>query len=164
MSDLAELGAAIVDALPGSALSHASAHGELTLPRGSRHRERDPILRGDERCRFYSILDVTAIDWPARERRFIVYHLLSPTLIIYPGQGARPEGTATPVPLDHRCISGSELVERGSLDLYGVLFTDTGHAAGFSLTTGSKAIRCVRTFRSPALWKCAGRGGEAGRL
>ena len=37
------------------------------------------FLRDDERCQFWSLVDVTAVDWPGRERRFdVVYHLLSP--------------------------------------------------------------------------------------
>src|SRR5207344_927824 len=37
------------------------------------------FLRDDPRCLFWNIIDVTAVDWPGRERRFdVVYHLLSP--------------------------------------------------------------------------------------
>ena len=34
-------------------------------------------LRGDPTCRFTTLIDITAVDWPQRERRFdLVYHLL----------------------------------------------------------------------------------------
>ena len=44
--------------------------------------ERDPGLRRlprtDPTCRFTTLIDITAVDWPARERRFdVVYHFLS---------------------------------------------------------------------------------------
>jgi NADH-quinone oxidoreductase subunit C len=126
VSDLAELGAAIVDALPGSALSHTVAHGELTL-----HAKAADIvsvirfLRDDERCRFYSILDVTAIDWPSRERRFdVVYHLLSPTLNHRIRVKIETDET-TPVPSIIAVFPGANWFEREAYDLYGVLFT--GH-------------------------------------
>ena len=38
------------------------------------------FLRDDARCQFWSFIDLTAVDWPGRERRFdVVYHLLSPS-------------------------------------------------------------------------------------
>jgi NADH-quinone oxidoreductase subunit C len=126
VSELAELGAAIVDALPNAVSSHAVAHGELTL-----HAKAADIvsvikfLRDDERCRFYSILDITAVDWPNRERRFdIVYHLLSPTL----NQRIRVKiqtDEMTPVPSIIDVFPGANWFEREAYDLYGVLFT--GH-------------------------------------
>jgi NADH-quinone oxidoreductase subunit C len=126
VSDLAELGAAIVDTLAGTVSGHTVAHGELTL-----HAEAADIvsvirfLRDDERCRFYSIIDITAIDWPSRERRFdIVYHLLSPTL----NQRVRIKietDETTPVPSIIDVFPGANWFEREAYDLYGVLFT--GH-------------------------------------
>jgi hypothetical protein len=36
------------------------------------------FLRDDPGCRFVSLIDVTAVDYPKREKRFdVVYHLLS---------------------------------------------------------------------------------------
>jgi len=35
-------------------------------------------LRDDPGCRFVSIIDITAVDYPGREKRFdVVYHFLS---------------------------------------------------------------------------------------
>ena len=37
------------------------------------------FLRDDPRCQFSCFIDVTAVDWPGRQKRFdVVYHLLSP--------------------------------------------------------------------------------------
>ena len=39
------------------------------------------FLRDDPACQFICIIDVTAVDWPSREKRFdVVYHFLSPRL------------------------------------------------------------------------------------
>jgi NADH-quinone oxidoreductase subunit C len=126
VTDLSDLAQAITDSLPNAVSSHAVAHGELTL-----HAKAADIvnvirfLRDDERCRFYSILDITAVDWPNRERRFdIVYHLLSPTL----NQRIRVKietDEMTPVPSIIDVFPGANWFEREAYDLYGVLFT--GH-------------------------------------
>src|SRR5262245_53574999 len=80
--NLDQLGTMIAGALSGKVTSPTVAFGELTI-----HTSADNIvevvrfLRDDERCQFWNIVDVTAIDWPGRERRFdVVYHLLSPKL------------------------------------------------------------------------------------
>ena len=126
MTELSDLAQAITDSLPNAVSSHAVAYGELTL-----HAKAADIvsvikfLRDDERCRFYSILDITAVDWPSRERRFdIVYHLLSPTL----NQRIRVKietDEMTPVPSIIDVFPGANWFEREAYDLYGVLFT--GH-------------------------------------
>src|SRR5262245_60144617 len=77
---LGKLGAMIADALPGAVTSHTVAHGELTITaRADDIVKVVTFLRDDERCQFWSIVDVTAVDWPGRECRFdVVYHFLSP--------------------------------------------------------------------------------------
>ena len=79
---LERLGETIASALAGSIAGHWVQHGELTLTASARDIIRVmTFLRDDERCQFYSFIDITAVDWPARERRFdVVYHLLSPKL------------------------------------------------------------------------------------
>ena len=83
------------------------------------------FLRDDERCQFFSFIDITAVDWPARERRFdVVYHLLSPTQ----NQRIRVKieaGEDTRIPSIIECFPGADWFERETYDLYGVLFT--GH-------------------------------------
>jgi NADH-quinone oxidoreductase subunit C len=116
----------IADALKGSLLGHSIAYGELTVMI-------EPgdivaavtVLRDDERCRYFSIIDVTAIDWPSRERRFdVVYHFLSPTH----NRRIRVKievGESTPVPSIIGVFPGADWFEREVYDLYGVPFT--GH-------------------------------------
>jgi NADH-quinone oxidoreductase subunit C len=116
----------IADALKGLLLAHAIAHGELTItvPPGDIVAA-VKVLRDDERCRYVSIIDVTAVDWPGRERRFdVIYHLLSP------GHNRRIRvkievGEATPVTSIIGVFPGADWFEREVYDLYGVPFT--GH-------------------------------------
>jgi NADH-quinone oxidoreductase subunit C len=126
VSDLAELGAAIVGALPGAVTGHAVAYGELTITVNARDIVKvATFLRDDERCRFWSIVDVTAVDWPARERRFdVVYHFLSPRQNLRIRVKVEADET-TLVPSLIEVFPGADWFERETYDLYGVLFT--GH-------------------------------------
>jgi NADH-quinone oxidoreductase subunit C len=123
---LHELGAAIVATLRGSVWDYSVALGELAI----RAEAKDIVkvvtfLREDPRCQFWSIIDVTAVDWPSRDKRFdVVYHLLSPK------QNMRIRikvevDEATPVPSIIGVFPGADWFERETYDLYGVLFT--GH-------------------------------------
>jgi NADH-quinone oxidoreductase subunit C len=123
---LRELGDAIVAALGGAVSGFAVTFGQLTLDA----RADDIVavmtfLRDDPRCQFISFIDVTAVDWPAREKRFdVVYHLLSPKL----NRRVRVKITtdeATPVASIVGVFPGAEWFERETYDLYGVLFV--GH-------------------------------------
>jgi NADH-quinone oxidoreductase subunit C len=123
---LDKLGEAIAGALPGSVTSHVMANGELTINVLARDIVKiATFLRDDERCQFLSLLDVTAIDWPGRERRFdVVYHLLSPK------QNLRIRvkleiDEKTPVASIIDVFPGANWFERETYDLYGVVFT--GH-------------------------------------
>ncbi|HXW25731.1 MAG TPA: NADH-quinone oxidoreductase subunit C [Xanthobacteraceae bacterium] len=123
---LRELGDAIANALAGAVSGHAVAFGQLTLDAKA-----DDIvavmtfLRDDPHCQFICIIDVTAVDWPAREKRFdVVYHLLSPRR----NQRVRVKietDEATPVPSIVGVFPGADWFERETYDLYGVLFV--GH-------------------------------------
>jgi NADH-quinone oxidoreductase subunit C len=127
MSDtLRELGDAIVAALAGAVTGVSVKFGELTL----NARAEDIVkvmtfLRDDERCQFISFIDVTAVDWPAREKRFdVVYHLLSPKK----NRRVRLKietDEATPVSSVVGVFPGADWFEREAYDLYGVLFV--GH-------------------------------------
>src|SRR6202049_1085526 len=77
---LEQLGNAIVAALGGAASAYTVACGQLTLAADAADIVRVMrFLRDDERCLFWCIIDITAVDWPEREQRFnVVYHLLSP--------------------------------------------------------------------------------------
>src|SRR5262249_60725269 len=73
-------GRPMAGALGYSVTSHAVAHGELTITgQAAVVVAMLPFLRDDSRCLFWCLIDITAVDWPSRERRFdVVYHLLSP--------------------------------------------------------------------------------------
>jgi NADH-quinone oxidoreductase subunit C len=123
---LSALGQTIVDALPGAAVAHAIAFGQLTVAIDiSKIVEIVRHLRDDPGLRFVSFIDVTAVDYPGREKRFdVVYHLLSPTL----NERIRLRGEAdetTQVPSIIEVFPGADWFERETYDLYGVIFT--GH-------------------------------------
>jgi NADH-quinone oxidoreductase subunit C len=119
-------GAMIAGALAGSILERNVAFGELTLVAAAADIVKvATFLRDDERCQFWSLLDVTAVDWPGRERRFdVVYHFLSPRknkrlrVKIEVGEG-------TPVASIIEVFPAANWFERETYDLYGVPFT--GH-------------------------------------
>jgi NADH-quinone oxidoreductase subunit C len=123
---LETLGRTIADALAPAVTGYSIAHHELTVAGEAR----DIIsimrfLRDDPRCLFWSITDVTAVDWPSRQRRFdVVYHLLSPK------HNARVRvkvetDEGTPVPSIIEVFPGADWFERETYDLYGVVFS--GH-------------------------------------
>jgi len=123
---LEELGKEIVAALSGAASGYKVAFGQLTLAVEAAGIARVmQFLRDDERCLFWSIIDITAVDWPSREKRFdVVYHLLSPRR----NQRIRVKvetDEVTPVPSIVSVYRGADWFEREAYDLYGVLFS--GH-------------------------------------
>ena len=122
------LGGAIVSALPNAATGHAVAYGELAITANAADIVKVvTFLRDDPRCQFWCIIDVTAVDWPAREKRFdIVYHFLSPK------QNTRirvkiETDEATPVPSIVSVFPGAEWFERETWDMYGIVYD--GHPA-----------------------------------
>jgi NADH-quinone oxidoreductase subunit C len=123
---LDKLGQMIVAALPGVATGYTVSYGELTVTAAAAEIVKvAAFLRDDPQCGFVNIIDITAVDWPSRERRFdVVYHFLSPTL------NARlrvkvETNEQTPVPSIISIFKGADWFEREAYDLYGVLFT--GH-------------------------------------
>jgi NADH-quinone oxidoreductase subunit C len=123
---LEQLGETIVAALGGAASAHTVALEQLTLVADAADIVRVmQFLRDDERCLFWCIIDITAVDWPEREKRFdVVYHLLSPRR----NQRIRVKvqtDEATPVPSIISVYRGADWFEREVYDLYGVLFS--GH-------------------------------------
>jgi NADH-quinone oxidoreductase subunit C len=123
---LDKLGTTIADALGPSVTGHSIAFGELTLAAQAADIVKvATFLRDDPRCAFISIIDVTAIDWLGREKRFdVVYHFLSPKL----NHRIRVKietDEQTPVASIIEVFPGADWFERETYDLYGVLFT--GH-------------------------------------
>ena len=123
---LNKLGETIAAALPGVVTDQHVAYGELTIVASAADIVRlVTFLRDDQRCQFWSFIDITAVDWPGRERRFdVVYHLLSPKQ----NQRIRVKVEAdeiTPVPSIISVFPGADWFERETYDLYGIVFT--GH-------------------------------------
>ncbi|MDP6954156.1 MAG: NADH-quinone oxidoreductase subunit C [Alphaproteobacteria bacterium] len=122
LHDLAEY---IMTAAPGLAARPVVANGELTI-----HCDADAVvklltlLRDDTECDFRQLVDITAVDWPARESRFdVVYHLLSHR------QNHRIRVTTetsedAPVPSVSGVFSSATWYEREVWDMYGVFFSD----------------------------------------
>lgn len=123
---LDKLGQAIAGTLAGAVIGHVVANGELTLTATARDIVKVmTFLRDDPACQFINFVDVTAVDWPGRERRFdIVYHLLSPRHNCRIRVKIETD-EATPVASIIDVFRGADWFEREVYDLYGVLFT--GH-------------------------------------
>ncbi|WP_425418674.1 NADH-quinone oxidoreductase subunit C [Oricola indica] len=123
---LNDLAGTLADALEGIDYETSIAFGELTITTGIGSLiELLTALRDDVQLKFVSFIDVTAVDYPGRERRFdVVYHLMSPTL----NQRLRvkletDEDTAVPSAVG--VYPGANWFERETYDMYGVLFS--GH-------------------------------------
>ncbi len=123
---LEALGQTIVGALGGAATGYSVSFNQLTVTVDiSKIVQIVRFLRDDPACRFVNLTDVTAVDFPNREKRFdLIYHLLSPTL----NRRVRLRGEAgeeTQVPSIISVFPGADWFERETYDLYGVIFT--GH-------------------------------------
>ena len=68
-------------------------------------------------------IDLTAVDYPPREKRFdVVYHLLSPGKPPHPYQARNRRDDSGRLAL--RPLSGCDWFERETYDLFGVTFAD----------------------------------------
>ncbi|MGL4494972.1 MAG: NADH-quinone oxidoreductase subunit C [Beijerinckiaceae bacterium] len=127
MSDmLTTIGEHIVAALPGKVTGFDVTRGELCV-------QSEPaaivdviaFLRSDPQCAFNSFIDATAVDYPAREKRFdVVYHLLSPKHNTRIRVRLMVDET-TAIPSIISVFPGADWFERETYDMYGVIFT--GH-------------------------------------
>ena len=120
---LEELGRTIADALGERVTGFNVAFGELSINvRCADIIEVATFVRDDPRCLFCCIIDITAVDWPGRDKRFdVVYHLLSPKW----NRRVRIKvetDEVTPVPSVIGVYRGADWFERETYDLYGVLF------------------------------------------
>jgi NADH-quinone oxidoreductase subunit C len=127
MDDTLEtLGRAIAGALGSSVTSHAVAYRELTITaQASEIVSVLRFLRDDSRCLFWCLIDITAVDWPSRERRFdVVYHLLSPKHNARVRIKIETDET-TQVASVIEVYPSADWYEREIYDLYGIVFS--GH-------------------------------------
>jgi NADH-quinone oxidoreductase subunit C len=123
MTDLTAL-AAHIEAKTGAA--PVIAFGELTLTAvADRINEALQFLRDDPECRFVCFIDLTAADYPEREKRFdVVYHLLSP----HKNTRVRVKvqvGETDVVPSALATFKAANWFEREVFDMYGIMFS--GH-------------------------------------
>lgn len=123
---LNELGALIEAKRPDCVVTWAVARGELTMDIApSSLVSFSEFLKTDAACRFSTLVDITAVDFPAREARFdIVYHYLS----MYQNHRIRIK-TALREEEMLASISGiypaANWFEREVFDMFGILFS--GH-------------------------------------
>jgi NADH-quinone oxidoreductase subunit C len=123
---LETLGRTIAAALPNAVTGYAVSFRELNVTANAA----DIVavmrfLHDDPRYQFWCIVDVTAVDWPSRERRFdVVYQLLSPKHNVRVRIKAEID-EATTVPSIIEVYPGADWFEREVFDLYGIVFT--GH-------------------------------------
>jgi NADH-quinone oxidoreductase subunit C len=108
---------------PGAVVKSVFAFGELTLTvDAARILETLQFLRDDPAAQFVSIIDISGVDHPQREKRFdVVYHLLSPKLnrrirVKVATDVDTPIMSATPV------YPGADWYEREVYDLFGVRY------------------------------------------
>jgi len=122
---LQALGDHIAASLPGSVTGTSIAFGELTVDAVAGDIVKVlTFLQSDEKCQFWSFIDLCGVDYPGREPRFdVVYHLLSPRHV----QRVRVRIVTdedTPVPSITGLFPGADWFEREAYDLYGILFSD----------------------------------------
>ena len=122
---LKELGAQIELKRPEQVISWHVAHGDLTVEiRATALPGFIEFLKADQACRFTTLIDVTAIDWPERDSRFdVVYHLLS----MWQNQRIRVKcavGEGEIVPSITGVHEAANWYEREVFDMFGILFGD----------------------------------------
>jgi NADH-quinone oxidoreductase subunit C len=82
------------------------------------------FLRDDSQCRFETLVDICACDYPTEAERFeVVYHLLSMRLNQRIRVKVRTDEN-TPVPSATAVFPVANWYEREAFDMYGVLFSD----------------------------------------
>ena len=120
------LGALVVARGKGAVLRHYVANGELTIEADIRQIvETVAFLRVDSSCQFSVLIDITAVDWPGRAKRFdMVYHFLS----MYGNRRIRVKAQVAEdemVPSVTSVFPGANWFEREVFDMFGIVFS--GH-------------------------------------
>ena len=120
---LDSLGRSITGALPGAVDGYSLSRGELTLAANAADIVRVMrFLRDDPASRFVNITDITAVDYPGREKRFdVVYHLLSMTKNLRVRVKVQTDED-TAVPSVTSVFPCADWYERETFDMYGVFF------------------------------------------
>ncbi|GJE87773.1 NADH-quinone oxidoreductase subunit C [Phanerochaete sordida] len=120
---LHEFGAYLLQCLPKFIQQFSVLKDELTLYVGPT--AVIPVLtflRDHSQCQFKSVMDITAVDFPERDKRFeVVYNMLS----IRHGGRIRVKtyaGEADSVPSACSVFRGADWYERETWDMYGIFF------------------------------------------
>jgi len=123
-SGLKQMGEAIAAALPGAVSGVSTAYGELTLfVEASSLIETVTYLRDDPTCLFVCFTDLTAVDYPLREKRFdVVVHLLSPKHNLRVRIKV-PTEEGVPIPSLTGLYPAANWYEREAYDLFGIVFS-----------------------------------------
>ena len=123
--DLTELGEYIEGATPEAVFNAEVTGGELVVhctPEGVPDLLK--FLRDAGACQFTTLVDITGVDWPSREKRFdVVYHLLS----MRHNRRVRVKTQVREdalVPTAIAVFPNAEWLEREVFDMYGVMFAD----------------------------------------
>ncbi len=123
---LNELGTHIELKRPDCVLGWAVAHDELTVDVSlSSVVGLVEFLKADQTCKFSTLVDITAVDYPERAKRFdVIYHFLS----MYQNQRIRLRVAVREdemVPSIVEPYPAANWFEREVFDMYGILFS--GH-------------------------------------
>jgi len=123
---LQELGTMISVRQEEAILETQVAHGELAVTVGPATIPKFiGFLKSDAACQFTTLIDITAVDYPEREKRFdVVYHLLSMTQNqrIRVKVAVREDDIVPSITSIH---PSANWFEREVFDMYGVMFS--GH-------------------------------------
>ncbi|MGB1236529.1 MAG: NADH-quinone oxidoreductase subunit C [Planktomarina sp.] len=125
-SELNELGAMIAEKRPDCVLGWDVTFGELNINVAPANiKDFIGFLKSDPACKFSTLVDITAVDYPGRERRFeVVYHFLS----MYQNTRVRlrtaiMEDDMVPSIIDEHI--SANWFEREIFDMFGIIFS--GH-------------------------------------
>ncbi len=123
---LNDLGTHLESKRPDCVLGWEIAHDELTVTvQPSSIPDFVDLLKTDPTCRFTTLIDLTAVDYPGREERFdVVYHFLS----MYQNQRIRIRAHIhedSMVPSITEIHPSANWFEREVFDMFGILFS--GH-------------------------------------
>lgn len=123
---LAQLAEHIQLRRPDQVVSVAVAHGELTVTASANGiLDLLDFLRSDSSCRFSTLVDITAVDYPSRAQRFdVVWHFLS----MYQNHRIRVKVAIREdemLPTLTGIFPAANWFEREIFDMFGIMFT--GH-------------------------------------
>ncbi|WP_172330751.1 NADH-quinone oxidoreductase subunit C [Mangrovicoccus sp. HB161399] len=121
--ELEELAATLELKRPDCVLSTEIAHGELNVNVAPvRLPGFADYIRTEPTCRFSTLIDITAVDYPQREKRFdVIYHFLS----MYQNQRIRLRVQVREdemVPSLVSILPAANWFEREVFDMFGILF------------------------------------------